>query len=69
MARSTFGVFLMHDSSSTATPAWEKLVDIKSFPDLGGDPENIEITTPYDITVAEAIINIKSKIIPKHTVF
>lgn len=48
MARSTFGVFLMHDSSSSATPAWEKLVDIKSFPDLGGEPENIEVTTTTD---------------------
>jgi hypothetical protein len=34
----------MHKSSST----WEKLVDIKSFPDLGGAPELLETTTLSD---------------------
>ena len=41
MAISTYKSFLMHKASST----WEKLVDIKSFPDLGGAPELIETTT------------------------
>ena len=33
MAISTYRVFLMHASS---TGSYEKLLDIKSFPDLGG---------------------------------
>lgn len=44
MAISTYKCFLMHKSSST----WEKLVDIKSFPDLGGSPELLETTTLSD---------------------
>ena len=44
MAISTFKSFLMHKASST----WEKLVDIKSFPDLGGAPELLETTTLSD---------------------
>lgn len=41
MAISTYKVFLMHYTSSSYT----KLVDIKSFPDLGGAPEMLETTT------------------------
>ena len=44
MAISTYKSFLMHKTSST----WEKLVDIKSFPDLGGAPELLETTTLSD---------------------
>ena len=44
MAISTYKSFLMHKASST----WEKLVDIKSFPDLGGTPELLETTTLSD---------------------
>ena len=44
MAISTYKSFLMHKSSST----WEKLIDIKSFPDLGGAPELLETTTLSD---------------------
>ncbi|MBR5199353.1 MAG: hypothetical protein IKW20_05935 [Bacteroidales bacterium] len=44
MAISTYKSFLMHKKSST----WEKLVDIKSFPDLGGAPELLETTTLSD---------------------
>lgn len=44
MAISTYKSFLMHKNSST----WEKLVDIKSFPDLGGAPELLETTTLTD---------------------
>lgn len=47
MPRSTFGVFLMRDSGS-GTSSWGKVCDIKSFPDLGGEPENIEVTTTSD---------------------
>ena len=44
MAISTYKSFLMVKNAST----WEKLVDIKSFPDLGGAPEMIETTTLSD---------------------
>lgn len=30
------------------TSAWKKLIDIKSFPDLGGSPEMLETTTLSD---------------------
>lgn len=44
MAISTYKVFLMHKASAT----WEKLIDIKEFPDLGGSPEMLETTTLSD---------------------
>ena len=44
MAISTYKSFLMYKASST----WEKLIDIKSFPDLGGAPELLETTTLSD---------------------
>lgn len=44
MAISTYKVFLMKKT----TDAYEKLIDIKDFPDLGGAPEMLEITTLSD---------------------
>lgn len=44
MAISTYKVFLMQKNTS----AWEKVVDIKEFPDLGGTPEMLETTTLSD---------------------
>lgn len=44
MARSTYGIFLMHKTGD----AYEKLIDIKDFPDLGGAPEMLETTTLSD---------------------
>lgn len=44
MAISTYKIFLMRKSS----PAYEKLIDIKDFPDLGGAPEMLETTTLSD---------------------
>ena len=44
MAISTYGVYLMKKGTGT-TPAYEKLIDIKDFPDLGGAPELLETTT------------------------
>ena len=44
MAISTYKSFLMVKAAST----WEKLIDIKSFPDLGGSPELLETTTLSD---------------------
>lgn len=46
MAISTYKVFLMKKGSSDGT--WSKLVDIKEFPDLGGEPEMLETTTLSD---------------------
>ena len=46
MAISTYKVFLMHKAESEG--AYTKLVDIKSFPDMGGEPELLETTTLSD---------------------
>ena len=44
MAISSFKTFLMQKSEET----WQKLIDIKEFPDLGGAPEMLETTTLSD---------------------
>lgn len=44
MAISTYKIFLMQKNED----AWEKLIDIKEFPDLGGTPEMLETTTLSD---------------------
>ena len=44
MAISTYKVFLMKKNGGT----YEKLIDIKDFPDLGGSPEMLETTTLSD---------------------
>lgn len=46
MAISTYKIFLMKKGDS----AYEKLIDIKEFPDLGGAPEMLETTTLSDRT-------------------
>lgn len=46
MAISTYKVFLMKKADMGDT--YEKLVDIKEFPDLGGEPEMLETTTLSD---------------------
>jgi hypothetical protein len=46
MAISTYKVFLMKKGDTGDT--WAKLVDIKEFPDLGGEPEMLETTTLSD---------------------
>ena len=45
MARSTYGIYLMHKASEGE---YTKLIDIKDFPDLGGTPEMLETTTLSD---------------------
>lgn len=45
MAISTYKVFLMKKGTGNA---YEKVVDIKDFPDLGGAPEMLETTTLSD---------------------
>ena len=44
MATSSYKTFLMYKKGE----AYEKLVDIKDFPDLGGAPEMLETTTLSD---------------------
>lgn len=44
MAISTYKVFLMQKNLES----YEKLIDIKDFPDLGGAPEMLETTTLSD---------------------
>lgn len=45
MAISTYKVFLMKKGEMEK---WDKLIDIKDFPDLGGSPEMLETTTLSD---------------------
>ena len=45
MAISTYKVFLMKSEDGSQ---FEKLIDIKDFPDLGGAPEMLETTTLSD---------------------
>lgn len=45
MAISTYKIFLMKKGTGDA---YEKLIDIKDFPDLGGAPEMLETTTLSD---------------------
>lgn len=47
MAISTYKIFLMKKADSPEN-TWEKLIDIKDFPDLGGAPEMLETTTLSD---------------------
>ena len=46
MAISTYKTFLMKKGDTGDT--WSKLIDIKEFPDLGGEPEMMETTTLSD---------------------
>lgn len=46
MAISTYKVFLMKKESGDAD--YTKLIDIKEFPNLGGEPEMLETTTLSD---------------------
>lgn len=46
MAISTYCSFLMYKDSTASE--FSKLIDIKSFPDLGGAPEMLETTTLSD---------------------
>lgn len=56
MAINTYGIELKWGATSTAV---EKVVDIKDFPDLIGDPEMLETTTLSDAQVTN-IPGIKS---------
>lgn len=43
-AISTYQTYLMYKNNGT----WENLTPIKSFPDMGGEPERIDVTTLSD---------------------
>ena len=45
MARTSWKTFLMHEKSGST---FEKLVDIKEFPDLGKAPDTVDVTTLTD---------------------
>lgn len=45
MAISTYKTFLMQGTGSEGSLTYEKLIDITSYPDLGGAPEQIDVTT------------------------
>lgn len=45
MASSSYKTFLMHAKTGNT---YEKLVDIKDYPDLGGEPEMLQTTTLSD---------------------
>lgn len=47
MAISSYKTFLMVGSGES-TITYTKLIDIKDFPDLGGDPETLDTTTLSD---------------------
>ena len=44
---STYRTYLMYKATTSATQ-YTKLCDIKSFPDLGGEPERIDVTSLSD---------------------
>ena len=46
-AISTYKTYLMYKATTSATQ-YTKLCDIKSFPDMGGEPERIDVTTLSD---------------------
>lgn len=48
MAISTYMTYLMHGTTASSSTTWSKLVDIKDFPALGGEPERIDVTTLSD---------------------
>lgn len=49
-ARSTYRTYLMYEvTPSGGTATWTKVCAIKSFPDLGGEPERLQTTTLEDV--------------------
>ena len=45
MAISTYKTFLMKKTGTGSTATYTKVVDIIDFPDMGGAPETIDVTT------------------------
>lgn len=48
MAISSYNAKLMHDTGSSGTPNWTQLIPVKTTPQLGGAPEQLETTTLDD---------------------
>ena len=48
MASNTYQTYLMKGTGSGDNITYSKIVDIKSYPDLGGSPELLETTTLSD---------------------
>lgn len=48
MATITYQTYLMKGTDNNGTITWEKLVDIKDYPDLFENPEQVETTTLSD---------------------
>lgn len=48
MAFSSFNAKLMYDKSATETPEWTQVCPIKTIPQIGGAPEQLETTTLDD---------------------
>ena len=44
-ASATMHTYLLYNAGTESVPSWEKVVDIKDFPAMGGSPEQIETTT------------------------
>ena len=44
----TYKTFLMKGTTTGGSTNWEKLVDVKDYPDLFGSPEKLETTTLSD---------------------
>lgn len=44
MAENTYGTYLMMKKDDT----WEKVIDIKDYPDVGGDSDTLDTTTLSD---------------------
>lgn len=57
MATSSYKTFLMHSTDEGSS--YEKLIDIKDYPDLGGEPEMLETTTLSD-NIQTNILGIQS---------
>ena len=45
---SSYQTYLMQGTGEGDSLTWAKLIDIKEFPDLGGEPERLDITTLSD---------------------
>ena len=48
MAENTYGTYLMKGTTSSGSTTYSKLIDIKDYPDIGGDAETLETTTLSD---------------------
>lgn len=44
----TYQSYLMKGTTSGSSTTWAKLIDIKEYPDLGAEPERVEVTTLSD---------------------